>query len=182
MKKPKYYREFLDKYGDVEVAFDSFGGGRFIYKGELEGVPIRAVTHHLAYLDIDTITVSNEKIKIRDVDPLEAVNDIEIAELYTLTNQGTGFLRDLSDDKKIKYEIIKVTYDDDTIFLKSEMVERGACSNEERDKWLQDCFDTLQNKLRIEIESGRGDKYKIATYKEQDEILPEALGKLAGID
>lgn len=166
---------FIDKYGDIEVVFDCVRNSRFEYIGECAGVAVQAITCYMYDLEDYTVKVG-EKIKIRNLKFLETVDGFEIDKFITMDNQGVGFWCDLSEGDKIKYRITKVTYDDEDIFLKSEIVETDCPID--KDKWVQDCFDNLQDKLRIEIENGRGDKYKIASYKDKTEISNEALEML----
>ena len=76
----KYYKEFLDKYSNIEVVFDCFRHGRFEYIGECAGVTVRAITSYMYDLD-DFVVQADQKVKIKDIGLLETVDGIEIDQL-----------------------------------------------------------------------------------------------------
>ena len=184
MKKIKYYKEFMNTYGDVEVVFDSFRDGRFVYKGKKGVLSVTAKTCNANHVDLDDFTVTLKKTKIRDLELLETVNDIEIDELCVLNNRGIGFITSCPKENNIR--ITKVTYDDENIFMLSEIVPSIAirvsniifAENDDLNQGLQRCFENIQDKLRTEIEIGRGEQYRIASYTDEKEITNEALQKL----
>lgn len=169
----KYYKQYVDTFGDIDITFDSIRYGEIRYKGEFkDGIILHAIGKSPYTCIKDLNVIIGEKIKVYDFSPdkirlvknNKALHEFIVDELYMLdARKGIGFT-----DDKDGLAVIRVTYDFDSIFA-LKYVERHPLSTlHQIPERFAYALKSLESELEKEILKGNGDRYKIATYDRPD--------------
>nr|BAR33253.1 hypothetical protein [uncultured Mediterranean phage uvMED] len=163
----KYYEQYIDTFGDIDITFDSMKDCNILYKGKFkDGITLHAI---LTYYDYDTIEgfeiVSGEKIKVYDFSPDKirlVKNDIVLHEFMVCDLHWLNVRKGIAfGDDKDGFAVIKVTWDDDSIFALKHETKSPYFLIRNR---FPDIVKSLESELEKEILKGNGDRHKIATY------------------